>query len=197
MIPDRLVDLTTARCVLRPVTTDDVDALHALFTSAGVRRFLWDDEVIPIERTRGVVELSQRLFAERGFGLWGAWPPDSSHLIGFGAFWPFRDPPEFELLYGVAEPQWGTGYAPEIAQAVLTYCFDTLGLRAVRASTDAGNVASVRVLEKLGFAFAERKTVGGLDTVFYELERRTSPARSAAEYPRDQQNREHQNNQQD
>jgi RimJ/RimL family protein N-acetyltransferase len=172
MVRERVVDLTTARCVLRPVTTSDVEPLHALFTSAGVRRFLWDDEILPIDRTRAVVEQSERLFAERGFGLWGASRTDSSEPIGFGAYWPFRDPPEFELLYGVSESHWGNGYAPEIAQAVLTYCFDTLGLPAVRASTDVSNAASVRVLEKLGFSFAERKTVGGLDTVFYELSRR-------------------------
>jgi RimJ/RimL family protein N-acetyltransferase len=177
MVRDCVLDLTTPRCVLQPVGAADVDALHALWTSAGVRRFLWDDEIIPIDRTRAVVDQSQRSFAERGFGLWcartlDASQPDRGALVGFGAYWPFRDPPEFELLYGVAESHWGQGYAPEIAQAVLAYCFETLDLPSVRASTDVGNVASVRVLEKLGFAFAERKTVGGLDTVFYELARR-------------------------
>jgi RimJ/RimL family protein N-acetyltransferase len=39
----------------------------------------------------------------------------------------------------------------------------------VRASTDVGNVASIRVLEKLGARFDRRDTVGCLDTVFYEL----------------------------
>jgi RimJ/RimL family protein N-acetyltransferase len=38
----------------------------------------------------------------------------------------------------------------------------------IRASTDAANVASIRVLEKLGGAFDRRDIVGGLETVFYE-----------------------------
>ena len=38
----------------------------------------------------------------------------------------------------------------------------------VRASTDEANAASMRVLEKLGFACMRRITVGGLDTAFYE-----------------------------
>jgi RimJ/RimL family protein N-acetyltransferase len=169
MIHERIAELTTARCMLRPVTAADVEPLHAMWTSAGVRRFLWDDEIISVDRARAVIDQSERSFAERGFGLWGAWAAGSPRLIGFGAYWPFRDPPELELLYGVAEAEWGKGYAPEIARAVLRYCFDALDLPDVRASTDAGNAASVRVLEKLGFTFVERKTVGGLDTVFYEL----------------------------
>ena len=39
--------LTTRRLELRPCAPADLDALHALFTDADVRRWLWDDEVIP------------------------------------------------------------------------------------------------------------------------------------------------------
>jgi RimJ/RimL family protein N-acetyltransferase len=59
-----------------------------------------------------------------------------------------------------------------MAEAVIAYCFDSLAMSVVRASTDAANMASIRVLEKLGFDFVHRSTVGGLDTVFYELARR-------------------------
>ena len=70
------------------------------------------------------------------------------------------------------EQLWGQGYAREIAQAVIGYCFATLGMPSVRASTDAPNTASIRVLEKLGLEFAGRGLVGALDTVFYEVRRR-------------------------
>jgi [ribosomal protein S5]-alanine N-acetyltransferase len=169
---ERLLELRTTRCVLRPIAAADVDQLHRLWSSAGVRRFLWDDEVIPIARTLAAIEQSQRMFSERASGLWGVWPMDSPHLGGFGGLWPFRDPPERELLYGVAEDLWGRGYATEVAQAVLAYCFDALDMPVVRASTDVPNAASIRVLEKLGFSLTRRSTVGGLDTVFYELPRR-------------------------
>jgi [ribosomal protein S5]-alanine N-acetyltransferase len=168
-------ELTTTRFVLRPVTEDDERLLHELWSSAGVRRFLWDGQIIPIARTRATLVQSQRLFGERHFGLWGAWSIEGSPtLAGFGGLWPFREPPELKLLYGVAEPLWGRGYATEIAKAIVEYCFDSLGMSVLRASTDVGNVASIRVLEKLGFSFVRRGAVGGLDTVFYELSRRSS-----------------------
>jgi ribosomal-protein-alanine N-acetyltransferase len=144
--------------------------LHQLWSSPGVRRFLWDDEIIPFERTQAAVAESERLFHERGYGLWGAWSNDAPTLVGFAGLWPFRDPPEVELLYGVAEGCWGRGYAAEIGSAVMTYCILILGMPAIRASTDVGNVASIRVLEKLGFTLTRRAWVGGLETVFYEVQ---------------------------
>ena len=158
----------TDRCVLQPVSPDDVVALHRLWTSPGVRRFLWDDEIIPIERAAEAVSTSLELFEQHRFGLWAARLKGSTEICGFTGLWPFRDPPEFELLYGISEPLWGQGYAGEVAQAVMTYCYDTLDMTIVRASIDAPNVASERVLEKLGFTRLRRATVGGLDLVFFE-----------------------------
>jgi ribosomal-protein-alanine N-acetyltransferase len=152
----------------RPISEDHAEQLHAVWSSPGVRRFLWDDEVITIERTRIAIETSQRLFGEHAFGLWGVWPTASPNLIGFCGLWSFREPPNLELLYGIAESLWGQGYATEVAHAVMTYCFDSLDMPVVRASTDAANAASMRVLEKLGFACVRRIMVGGLNTAFYE-----------------------------
>jgi RimJ/RimL family protein N-acetyltransferase len=53
----------------------------------------------------------------------------------------------------------------------VAYCFDAIEMSVIRASTNSGNRASARVLEKLGFAFVSRREVGGLDTVFYEVQR--------------------------
>lgn len=161
--------LSTERLRLTPLTASDAAELHALWTDVGVRRYLWDGATIPLEQTLAAVAESERLFAQDGYGLWAARDSTNRELLGFGGFWYFRDPPELELLYGVARPHWRRGLATEIARALIVYGGQTLGLRTIRASTDPPNVGSVRVLEKLGFAFERRATVGALDTLFYEL----------------------------
>jgi RimJ/RimL family protein N-acetyltransferase len=133
---------------------------------------LWDDEIIPLERTCAIVEQSETAFAERHAGLWVAWSRGAPALIGYGALWPFRKTQNLELLYGVAEPFWGKGYAAEIGRAVVDYCFDALAMTMVNASTDVDNMQSRRVLEKLGFACIRRSKVEDRDTMFYELARR-------------------------
>jgi ribosomal-protein-alanine N-acetyltransferase len=162
-------ELATERLVLRPLAAGDADCLHALWTDAPVRRFLWDDRVIALEETRAIVDESDRLFRERRFGLWGVRERDGGDLVAVAGCWPFRTPPSLELLFAVAAPHWGRGIATEASRCVLGYGSRALGFRVVVASTDVANVASVRVLEKLGMALRGRETVDGLDTVFYEL----------------------------
>jgi RimJ/RimL family protein N-acetyltransferase len=53
--------------------------------------------------------------------------------------------------YVLDDAAWGRGYATEAARAVLEWAFTTLDLNRVQAETDTRNLASARVLEKLGF----------------------------------------------
>jgi RimJ/RimL family protein N-acetyltransferase len=166
-----VLELTTARLFLRPLGAGDAKPVHALWTRPGVRRFLWDDETISSERTRSLLAANDELMAAHRFGLWGAWHVESGRLTGIAGFWYFREPPELELMFAVADDAWGRGYATEMSGAVIQHGFSTLDMTRIQASTDTGHAASVRVLEKLGFRFTRRALVKGLDTLFYELER--------------------------
>jgi len=55
-----------------------------------------------------------------------------------------------ELGYWIGVPYWRRGFATEAAHAVLAFGFETLGLHRIHASHFAGNIASRRVLEKIG-----------------------------------------------
>ncbi|HEX9945132.1 MAG TPA: GNAT family N-acetyltransferase [Thermoanaerobaculia bacterium] len=171
--------LRTERLSLSPVEPADLDALHAMWTAPGVRRYLWDDEIIPMQKTREAVAESERLFRTEGTGLWLVRGKESPQPIGFCGYWYFRTPPERELLYGIAEEHWGKGYATEAAVAMLRHGFEELGFAEIVASTDATNAASVRVMEKAGMRFLRRATSGGLDTIYYVAERgRWAPSSS-------------------
>ncbi len=54
------------------------------------------------------------------------------------------------LGYGCADTAWGHGYATEAALGLLQWGFATLDLNRVHAEVDTRDVASTRVLEKLG-----------------------------------------------
>jgi [ribosomal protein S5]-alanine N-acetyltransferase len=90
--------------------------------------------------------------------------------VGFAAL-VRRAPGDPELMYGLAPEWWGRGLATEAARTVMTYAFGVLGYERVTAATDVPNIASARVLERLGMRFTHRGTLNGLDTVFYEARR--------------------------
>ena len=56
-----------------------------------------------------------------------------------------------ELGYWLGKPFWGRGIITEAARAMTGYGFETIGLLRIDAGVKAGNAASVRVLEKVGY----------------------------------------------
>ncbi len=62
-----------------------------------------------------------------------------------------------ELGYWIGVPYWGQGYATEAAGAVLAHGFRALGLARVHACHFGRNVASGRVLQKIGMTHEGRQ----------------------------------------
>jgi RimJ/RimL family protein N-acetyltransferase len=163
--------LVTARLSLRPCTLADVPALHALWTDPEVRRFLWDDLLIPEASARDVVEESLATFAARGFGQWVVTEREDGALLGFAGLRPLGGAGEIELLYGLRPSHWGTGLATEAARAVLDHALRELALPRVAARADSPNAASVRVMERLGMRFEGERLVQGRQTMHYGIGR--------------------------
>jgi [ribosomal protein S5]-alanine N-acetyltransferase len=164
-------EITTERLHLLPFDAAKAQALHQLWTDPAVRRYLWDEKIISRHQTEEIIQNSGRLFREHGLGLWALEAREDKSLIGFGGCWFFREPPELEMVIGLKPEVWGKGLATEAGRALLGYAFERLGFCEVRASTDAANVASIRLMERLGMRHERRAVVGGLDTVFYQLSR--------------------------
>jgi RimJ/RimL family protein N-acetyltransferase len=154
--------------VLRPAAVADFDSLYELWTHSAVRRFLFDDRMIPREEAWGFLERSETAFRESGYGIWLFFEKSSGFLAGFcGLLRSSKGEPS--LVFGTDPDFWGRGYAPQAASAVLAYALETLGLDRVTADVDEPNQASVRVLEKLGMRRTARRMVNGRPLLDYEI----------------------------
>jgi RimJ/RimL family protein N-acetyltransferase len=142
--------ITSARLVLRPVHLAEAAELHALLVQEEVRRYLTDGVAMSRAWVEGIIRDSAASFAERGLGLWSAREHGAHLIIGMTGFRTFYDPPVLELLYALRPSHWHGAFATEMARAAIDYAFQHAGLREVRASTDAPNQASLRVIERLG-----------------------------------------------
>ncbi len=163
--------IDTARLRLRPLTRNDLSELHCLWTEPEVRKYLWDDKIIPLEQTASIIATSQNYFQTKGFGLWIAVDKLEEKFAGFGGFWFFHQPPTLELLFGIAPGYWHRGLATEVAEALLEYGFERLRWPRIEASTDADNRASARVLEIAGMKFWKREITQEGDLLYYALDR--------------------------
>ena len=145
--------LTTHRLRLRPFAAADTDAIFALQSNARVLRY-WD---APPWKERAQAERFISMCAQMeqdGTGARLAIEQVADNtFVGWCSLakWDpiFRSA---RMGYCLAEAAWGKGFATEAAGAVLRWVFATLDLNRVQAETDTRNIASSRVLEKLGFA---------------------------------------------
>jgi [ribosomal protein S5]-alanine N-acetyltransferase len=162
----------TDRLVLRPVTAKDAAALHRISNETGVRRYLWDDEAVGKATIRAVISQSIRMFSERGIGLFGARRRGSEDLIGFCGFVQLEGMEEPELAYELTpQAAWGDGLATEASLACLRHAFEDAALERVIAGADAENVASLRVMEKLGMRNVGTPNPGAPQESYYAVYR--------------------------
>lgn len=174
--------LQTPRLRLRPFTDDDGDALFALQSSAHVLRY-WDAPpwIEPARAQRFIAACRQ--MADEGTGARLAIDRDADGaFIGWCSLTRWNpDYRSASLTYCLDDATWGRGYATEAVRALLRWAFDTLDLNRVQAETDTRNLASARVLEKLGFVregtLREDCVVGGevSDSWVFGLIRREWP----------------------
>lgn len=165
------LDIATARLRLRPVRPGDAETLQVMWARPAVRRFLWDDRVVDLAETREVLARNTALFASHGVGLWLVHATPDDVPMGFAGYWEFHEPPRLELLYGLDDRWWGRGLATEAAAALLRFGFEHRGYDAIDASIDTPNVASARVLVRLGFAPVDPVPSAKANTSFFRLTR--------------------------
>ncbi|MCU0261272.1 MAG: GNAT family N-acetyltransferase [Ilumatobacteraceae bacterium] len=138
--------ILTARLVLRRFTEADRRAFAALNADEQVMATI--GPVMTRDQSDALLDRIEAAHDERGFGLWCV--DLGGECIGFTGLsvpW-FRD--GVEVGWRIRSEHWGRGYATEAAAASLTDGFGRLGLHEVISFTAVTNVASRRVMEKLG-----------------------------------------------
>src|SRR6266851_7932046 len=74
--------------------------------------------------------------------------------VGCGGLRPYKLAEQIhEMGVHLRPAYWGQGLAVEAGQAIIAYAFDSLGAKGIFAGHSPANVASKRLLEKLGFRF--------------------------------------------
>ncbi len=146
--------LETERLRLRPLTLDDIDAYYRCITSdADVMRYLPGGGKA---RMRSDSEWVITYFIQHaklhGFGIWAAEEKSSGKLIGHAGLEYIPNAQEVEIAYTLARSVWGQGYATEAARSVLKYGFEALNLSAIYGLSFPANVASQKVMQKIGMA---------------------------------------------
>jgi len=155
--PPRAIRLETARLVLRPTEPADIDRAFAIRQNWNVARNL-SSARFPPDR-RHMAEWFTTHAAE-----WAAGTAYRFAILADGNMIGIIDISDIadgtgELGYWLDEVVWGQGFAAEAGAAVVRFAFTDGGLTTIIAGHAADNLASGRVLQKLGFGAAGERLV--------------------------------------
>ncbi|WP_228014661.1 GNAT family N-acetyltransferase [Fortiea sp. LEGE XX443] len=106
-----------------------------------------------------------------GFGLWVFRDKISNEFVGRAGLrqTDVEGHDEVELAYALMAKFWGKGLATEMSEKILKIGFDLLGLQDIVCFTLTTNLASKRVIEKLGFKYEYDIIYADLPHLFYRL----------------------------
>lgn len=144
--------LETQRLILRSFRMTDLDVMASIDADPKVCEFL--PALGTRENTSAVIQRIMSHEQQRGYSLYAAELKATHEMIGWiGLMTPSFEAhftPAIEIGWRLASQHWNQGYATEGAKAVLDYAFTTLGLEELVSFTVENNLASRRVMEKIG-----------------------------------------------
>lgn len=156
--------LKTERLILREFDEADVEPFFRMGSDPAVIRYTGDpggglrdfDHALEVMRSRPIVD-----YEKYGYGRWACVLKSNGAVIGFVGLKFLTDLQEVDLGYRLLPEYWGKGLATEASRAVVDYGFTRLGLKRIIGIVDPENVASVRILEKVGMSPAGQSEYQG------------------------------------
>jgi len=144
--------LETPRLFLRRLVPPDAEVIFRLQQDPEVTRYIGRDPDPNLEASLQRIEVIDANIRETNGITWGLVLKETGELIGTAGLWRWVKLHRFvEIGYQLASAYWGRGLMTEALRPILHFGFEVMGVHRIEANTDPANLASARVLEKVGF----------------------------------------------
>jgi RimJ/RimL family protein N-acetyltransferase len=146
--------LETERLVLRRIVPDDAAFVLALLNEPSFVHYIGDRGVRSLEDARRYIEAGPAdSYRQHGFGMYLAQQKDGGAPAGMAGLVKRDWLPDVDIGFAFRPVFWSKGLASEAALAVLEHARRDCGLQRLAGIVSPTNLASIRVLEKLGLSF--------------------------------------------
>jgi RimJ/RimL family protein N-acetyltransferase len=148
------VVLRTERLRLRHMSEGDAAFMLGLLNDPAWIRFIGDRGVRTEDQARDYIRAGPADMVRRlGFGFYVVELNESGCPVGVCGLAKRDFLEDVDIGYAFLPQHWGQGYAFEAARGVLAHAKHDIGLKRIVATVRAENVASIKLLEKLGLRF--------------------------------------------
>lgn len=144
--------LITERLVLREITAQDVESIYKLLSDPEVVKYDTFELFTDIKQASNLIEWFSEEFRRERAIFWGISLKSQSEIIGFCKCEIEIPKIRADFGYDLRAEYWNRGIMTEALGAVIDFTFNKVDVNRIEASVSIENNASIRVLEKLGFA---------------------------------------------
>ena len=148
LILSEKMQFKTKRALLRNFIEADLEELALMLSDAELVKHTGFKKPISKEKAKEALDKWIEHSKENSLTRWAALSIETNRLIG----WFMLMKTEFdgpELGFMIVKSQWGKGYATEVGLGVLEYA-RSLNIEKIYAVVNKDNLASIKVLEKVG-----------------------------------------------
>jgi [ribosomal protein S5]-alanine N-acetyltransferase len=164
----RQVCLATERIQMRNLKIDDAEDFYALNLDQEVIKLTGDH---PFENLQAAKDFLTNYdqYEKYGVGRLAVIDKTTSKFIGWCGLKYSPDKDEYDIGFRFFRQYWNKGFATESARKCLYFGFVDLGLAKIVGRAMKENIASIKVLEKIGMTFKESFDFDGHEGVIFEL----------------------------
>ena len=155
---------------MREFTLDDIDAVYEFSICPEVTRFTGDAGAIKtkVDAERVIRDTWLYGYSKYGYARYALIHKGDRRIIGFCGVKFEEELGCPDIGYRILPQYWGRGLATEAAAAALKYAREELGIAGIIGEAAVQNVASNRMLRKLGFRHVATYEKKGLMINRYE-----------------------------
>ena len=156
------MNLNSNRLLIGHFERSDLEQWFLIESDPEVRKYILDGSVLNKKQSLTYIDQNIDSYAKFNFGRYTLREKKSLRLIGMCGF--LKTEMGIDFGYRLSKDMWGRGLGFEAASAVLNYGIDFLCLKYLVAGVMPENLASIKILNRLGFVYQEDITV---DAVIY------------------------------
>jgi RimJ/RimL family protein N-acetyltransferase len=162
--------LETTRLYLREHTADDALNAYNLNLDPEVVKYTGDVSFTSVEEAQNFL-LNYDHYRKYGFGRWAVILKQTNDYLGWCGLKYTPDLDEFDIGFRLMKMHWNQGYATEAAKACLEIGFNKFNMKAIVGRAMKKNLASIKVLQKLGLTFIEERIKHNEIELIYKIEK--------------------------
>ncbi len=166
-MPKDITTITTERTLFTTPVTSDYGDIWRLYRDKKVRQYLW-----------GVI--TQTEFDKKFEGILSTTPPEiyrvvrrkeTNSLFGLVSLTKHHDKEHFEISYQLHPNCRRKGLGTELVNRAIKYAFDEGGFDELYVETQKKNIASVKLLEKVGMTLVREVDRFGEIQLIYSIKK--------------------------